>query len=165
MATADRRPATGDPATRRPASGVRPRSRAANSPYRENGSIGTRHTSTLKLDGELALPHNYGYACTIMRLSEQEIAHIKQIISDHFGPDARVRLFGSRVDDHRRGGDIDLLVESSLSAEEAFRAKVESLTDLHLVLGEQKIDLVICSVDDEDTPAVVETARRQGVQL
>ena len=100
-----------------------------------------------------------------MRLSEYEIAQIKSIVADHFGPDARVLLFGSRVDDRRRGGDIDLLVESSLSAEEAFRAKVECLTDLHLALGEQKIDLVTCSIDDGDTPAVLESARRQGVQL
>ena len=100
-----------------------------------------------------------------MRLTDYEIAHIKQVIATHFGPDARVRLFGSRVDQDRRGGDIDLLVESSLSDYEAFRAKVESLTDLHLALGEQKIDLVVCSFHEENTPAVVETARREGVQL
>lgn len=100
-----------------------------------------------------------------MRLSECEVARIKQIIAENFGPDARVRLFGSRTDDTRRGGDIDLLVESSLEREQAFRAKVEALTDLHLALGEQKIDLVTCSVDSEHAPAVVETARETGVQL
>ena len=100
-----------------------------------------------------------------MRLSEYEVVRIKQIVAEYFGPDARVRLFGSRADDTRRGGDIDLLVESSLEREDAFRAKVEALTDLHLALGEQKIDLVTSSVDNEHAPAVVETARREGVQL
>ena len=108
---------------------------------------------------------NYPAGNDPMRLTDYEIAHIKQVIATHFGPDARVRLFGSRVDQDRRGGDIDLLVESSLSDYEAFRAKVESLTDLHLALGEQKIDLVVCSFHEENTPAVVETARREGVQL
>jgi len=101
-----------------------------------------------------------------MRLSEDEVMLIKKVVADHFGPDARVRLFGSRVDEERRGGDIDLLVESSLAPEEAFRAKVEALTDLHLALGEQKIDLVTTAAGhDHESRPVVEAAQRTGVYL
>ncbi len=49
-------------------------------------------------------------------------------------------LFGSRVDDGRRGGDIDLYVETALSAADAKRARLLSIADMQLSLGEQKID-------------------------
>lgn len=47
-----------------------------------------------------------------MRVTEKE----RQVLHDEarkaFGADSKVFLFGSRVDDARRGGDIDLLVEA-----------------------------------------------------
>lgn len=46
-----------------------------------------------------------------MRLKPDQIAFIKTTVAEHFGVGARVRLFGSRVDDAKRGGDIDLYVE------------------------------------------------------
>lgn len=46
-----------------------------------------------------------------MRLDSQHIAAIKRLAVEQFGAGARVRLFGSRVDDAARGGDVDLLVE------------------------------------------------------
>lgn len=52
-----------------------------------------------------------------MRLSEHERNVIRKAAAEVFGPDVRVMLFGSRVDDSRRGGDIDLFVEASDSAD------------------------------------------------
>ena len=46
-----------------------------------------------------------------MRLTETQIQAIHTTAEELFGVDARVSLFGSRVDDHQRGGDIDLLIE------------------------------------------------------
>ncbi len=46
-----------------------------------------------------------------MRLTEQEVAAIKAAAREAFGPDVVVRLFGSRVHDHLKGGDIDLHFE------------------------------------------------------
>ena len=48
---------------------------------------------------------------TLMRLSEFERVQLKKAVREIAGDRALVRLFGSRVDDTRRGGDIDLLVE------------------------------------------------------
>lgn len=46
-----------------------------------------------------------------MRLSPAEAAAICRILVRHLGNRATVYLFGSRTDDSRRGGDVDVLVE------------------------------------------------------
>ncbi len=43
-----------------------------------------------------------------MRLTPAQITTILDTVRKVAGPDARVRLFGSRLDDHARGGDIGL---------------------------------------------------------
>lgn len=45
-----------------------------------------------------------------MRLTPEEQTRIKAIVAEVFGADARLMLFGSRVDDAKRGGDVDLYV-------------------------------------------------------
>jgi len=46
-----------------------------------------------------------------MRLTDHEVQVIKQAAREAFGASVVVRLFGSRVHDHLRGGDIDLHFE------------------------------------------------------
>lgn len=46
-----------------------------------------------------------------MRLSAEYVCAIKAAAVEAFGPLVVVRLFGSRVDETRRGGDIDLHFE------------------------------------------------------
>ena len=79
-----------------------------------------------------------------MRLSTDQITAIKAAAREAFGPDAVVRLFGSRVDDHRRGGDIDLHVEASpktatIDHEVRFRAL------LWKALDEPQVDVVVAA--------------------
>lgn len=47
----------------------------------------------------------------LMRLNAEQQIAIRELTTDLIGPDAHIWLFGSRADDQRRGGDIDLLVE------------------------------------------------------
>jgi len=42
-----------------------------------------------------------------MRLSDDQSQGIRRIVAEHAGADAEVKLFGSRIDDARRGGDGD----------------------------------------------------------
>ncbi|GFO55596.1 hypothetical protein GMSM_26030 [Geomonas sp. Red276] len=57
-----------------------------------------------------------------------------------FDPAAEVYLFGSRTDDSKRGGDIDILIRSDLLA----RGRVEDIREeIFRHLEEQKIDLVL----------------------
>jgi len=46
-----------------------------------------------------------------MRLSAEDIAAIRRLVQARFGAGAGIRLFGSRLDDSARGGDVDLYVE------------------------------------------------------
>lgn len=46
-----------------------------------------------------------------MRLNEQQTKMIRDLTRHIAGTQARVRVFGSRLDDHAKGGDVDLLVE------------------------------------------------------
>ena len=46
-----------------------------------------------------------------MRLTDDQIMIIRQLASQIAGSQSRVRVFGSRLDDAARGGDIDLMLE------------------------------------------------------
>ncbi len=74
-----------------------------------------------------------------MRLSENEISAIKETVAG-LDAAAKVILFGSRADDAKRGGDIDLLI---LSEKLGFKEKRKIRLELFKKLGEQKIDIVI----------------------
>lgn len=74
-----------------------------------------------------------------MRLSRTEIQAIREVIRLH-DSDACIRLFGSRVNDQLRGGDIDLLI---LSGKLTYRDKLKIRYQLKDRLGNQKIDLII----------------------
>ena len=48
-----------------------------------------------------------------MRLSPTQIDCIVSTAQSVLGPKAMVWLYGSRLDDQRKGGDVDLLIEST----------------------------------------------------
>jgi len=48
-----------------------------------------------------------------MRLTPGQIHRIRRIARRLAGEQARLRVFGSRLDDSARGGDLDLLLELS----------------------------------------------------
>lgn len=94
-----------------------------------------------------------------MRLQEYEIKSIREVVSA-FDKNAKIYLFGSRVDDKKRGGDIDLLLISNTLT---FRDKRRIRVGLNEKLGEQKIDIVIAK-EGQDNP-FVRIALNEGVLL
>ena len=74
-----------------------------------------------------------------MRLTSQQISIIKDEITKK-DKNAKIYLFGSRVDDNALGGDIDLLV---LSQEIDFSLKIKIQAQLFIKLNEQQVDLLI----------------------
>lgn len=80
-----------------------------------------------------------------------------------FGENVRVRLFGSRVDDSRRGGDIDLHIDVDA---ERCNLKNEMVFELVLkkTMGERKIDVVLHKRDAALRP-IDEIAITSGIEL
>jgi len=80
-----------------------------------------------------------------MRLNNKEIAAIKEVTRGVFGDNATISLFGSRTDDNKKGGDIDLFIQCNrqISLEEQYQLKIKFLVQLKKNIGDQKIDVLI----------------------
>lgn len=97
-----------------------------------------------------------------MRLTPEYIERIKRSAIECFGEGTRVYLFGSRTDDEKRGGDIDLFIETN-NKENLFRKKIEMLKTLNEELGWQKIDIIIRY---KDVPLPIYNAvKKEGILL
>ena len=95
-----------------------------------------------------------------MRLTAEEQKRIKQQVSNVFGKGSKVFLFGSRVDDAKKGGDIDLFIEAEHLINEA-EQKITLITQLQLALGDQKIDIVLA----KDANRLIEQEARNKGEL
>ena len=74
-----------------------------------------------------------------MRLSNEEIQTLKIALAE-LSSEAKLYLFGSRVDNSKQGGDIDLLVVSDcLNRRDMSYLRIEFFKRF----GEQKIDIVL----------------------
>lgn len=97
-----------------------------------------------------------------MRLSTAEIAVIRTLVRTRFGSGARIWLFGSRLDDDARGGDIDLYVEpGDLTVDNLFLARQAVRLELERQLR-LPVDLVI---NPGRTTAFMRQAREEGCSL
>ncbi|MFI5343503.1 MAG: nucleotidyltransferase domain-containing protein [Chlamydiales bacterium] len=93
-----------------------------------------------------------------MRLTKEEVSIIKSSILQ-VDPNAKIFLFGSRVHDHKKGGDIDLLIFSDTLT---FLDKGKIRTLIFEQLEEQKIDITIAK---DDSDPFVKIALEEGVPL
>lgn len=75
-------------------------------------------------------------------------------------------LFGSRADLSKKGGDIDLYIETN-------HIDLMMITDLKLIflreikkkIGDQKIDVVIRSLKRNNHLSIYEEAKNRGIQI
>lgn len=95
-----------------------------------------------------------------MRLQSKEIQAIIQVAKEIYGEGVKVYLFGSRLNDEKRGGDIDLLVRTEGEKKDVL-ARIRMIARLKQYLGDQKIDVI---GDHEDSPVVYE-ALKKGMRL
>jgi len=96
-----------------------------------------------------------------MRLSEFQIKSIKEIAKEIFG-DVKIILFGSRVDDTLKGGDIDLYL--IVDKKPYFLDKPRFLAKLKRKIGEQKIDVVI-DYPQRKKDLIDKEALNKGIEL
>lgn len=78
-----------------------------------------------------------------MRLTPAQRHAILDAIHGETGPTVRVLLFGSRLDDHLRGGDVDILVEFQDPVERPALMSARLATRALRALGGRKVDVVI----------------------
>lgn len=94
-----------------------------------------------------------------MRIKPEQSRLISQCIHQHLGDAARVWLFGSRVNDDKRGGDIDLYVETTphpLMNELRCKHALEDALDT-------PIDLIVRAPDDASPIGIM--AKTEGIAL
>lgn len=99
-----------------------------------------------------------------MRLTRSQSDIIRSETTRLFGNDAVVLLFGSRADDSRKGGDIDLHIDTHLPPDQAQLAASRLYARLQRRLGEQRIDIVTHSPEQPLRPIDL-AAQQGGVQL
>ncbi|MBK7815606.1 MAG: nucleotidyltransferase domain-containing protein [Rhodocyclaceae bacterium] len=99
-----------------------------------------------------------------MRLTEFQRCVIKEEVARVMGDDVNVLLFGSRIDDSRRGGDIDLYIETPEWRRSGWRQVLRLNAALQERLGEQKLDIILHQAGEPLKPIHVQ-ARRHGVRL
>lgn len=95
-----------------------------------------------------------------MRLS----INYKNVIKKHFSEffsDGEIYLFGSRTDDSKKGGDIDLYLVLKEHTN-LFDKKIKFLSRIKRELGEQKIDVIF---NTDSSRLIEKEAIRWGIKL
>ncbi len=96
-----------------------------------------------------------------MRLRVAEIQTIITSAREIYGKDVKVFLFGSRTDDSKRGGDIDLLIRTASERKKTALDRIRLIARLKQLLGDQKIDVI----GDYEDSFIVREALNKGIQL
>ena len=95
-----------------------------------------------------------------MRLTPSQIQTICTTAPPTLGEGVKVSLFGSRLDDDRKGGDVDLLIEAQQEPDLLGRALLKNRLEDRLQLP---VDVVTASFDKPS--AFARMARAQSVTL
>ena len=95
-----------------------------------------------------------------MRINSEQIKTITELTHSVAGSDAQVWLYGSRLQDDRLGGDIDLMIQTLLPLSLMERAKIKARLESIL---DRPVDVLATTLDS--TRPFVEIARAQAVRL
>lgn len=99
-----------------------------------------------------------------MRITPVAISKIKETVTHLVGDEAQVRLFGSRLDDSKKGGDIDLLISSSQPIENPAVLSATIAAQLVRALNGRKIDVLLVAPNLNKQPIHI-MAEQEGILL
>ena len=95
-----------------------------------------------------------------MRINDHQKESIIMAVKNT-DPEARVWLFGSRVDDSKKGGDIDIAIFSESINKDVMK-EIQVKRYICDRIGEQRIDIVTTSDGSE---AIFKLAITEGIEL
>ena len=99
-----------------------------------------------------------------MRLTTAQIAMIRDTTLGVFGDRARVTLFGSRVNDAAKGGDVDLMIEVPMAVSEPALLSARVASRVSRAMNGRKVDVVLKAPNLMPQP-IHEIATQNGVLL
>jgi predicted nucleotidyltransferase len=99
-----------------------------------------------------------------MRLTPEAIAIIVETVKTRLGEEAQVRLFGSRLDDSAKGGDIDLHVSVNKPLPDWVWETAQLASRLERLLDGRKVDVRLIDSSQEALP-IDRIAMQEGVLL
>lgn len=99
-----------------------------------------------------------------MRLTIEQQNQIKQTVTAMVDGPVEIYVFGSRVDDTRRGGDIDIMVKTPVEVAEPAMLMARISARLHILFGGIKVDVLLHAPSLLIQP-IHRVALREGVKL
>lgn len=100
-----------------------------------------------------------------MRLNQFQIDIINKLARKYFGEETTVYLFGSRTDDNKKGGDIDLFIKCTNESRLTLEAKIHFLAELKANIGDRKIDVVFDNANTRLKKKFYRSVNRQKIEL
>jgi len=99
-----------------------------------------------------------------MRLSLQQIVIIKNQIESVLGSAKKIILFGSRVNDEEKGGDIDLYIETEHVQDNRASTASRIAASIQISLGDRKVDVLLVDPNTMIQPVHIK-AQQEGIVL
>ncbi len=99
-----------------------------------------------------------------MRLTTSQIEMIRTTAQVVFGEFVRVTLFGSRIDDQAKGGDVDLMLEVPNIVDQPALLGARVASRVSRAMNGRKVDVILKAPNLKSQP-VHEIATRHGVIL
>ncbi|QWF72626.1 nucleotidyltransferase domain-containing protein [Methylomonas paludis] len=99
-----------------------------------------------------------------MRLTHQQIDIIRLSAQESFGANVQVFLFGSRLDDNKLGGDIDIMLELTEAVVNPALLSAQFSAKLTRLLQGRKVDVLLAAPNLIHLP-IHEIAFQQGQKL
>ena len=102
----------------------------------------------------------------LARLSVLEFIELERCFKQNWLPNDSLWIFGSRANLEKKGGDIDLYIETHAETmEQAFEIKQNFIVDIIDAIGDQKIDIVLNMLHHPRKLNIYDVAKNEGVKV